>query len=308
MTSNARTANILPRRLAAAALAVAVLGVGAACANAQTSGSEASPSGTTATSAARSPSLPAALVRAPHGALPGDHVHGVTRGRDGQVLLATHDGLYAGGTDGWVKRSPTIDLMGFTIGSEGSFLASGHPGDGSDLPSPVGLISSTDGGATWQHLSRGGQSDFHALSAGGGLVVGFDGALRISRDGKDWTQQELPEAPYSLAVNTTGDRMVATTKSGTLTTKDSGKSWQSADGPTQPVVAAFADASTAYGITAQGSILVSRDSGHTWTQTGATAAAPIAFSVVAGATPEILVATEAGVQSSRDAGKTVSPA
>ncbi len=51
------------------------------------------------------------------------------------------------------------------------FYASGHPGPGVELPAPVGLIESRDGGATWDPLSRQGESDFHALTASDAGVV-----------------------------------------------------------------------------------------------------------------------------------------
>jgi hypothetical protein len=54
--------------------------------------------------------------------------------------------------------------MGFTAGKgSGVFCASGHPGEGADLPTPLGLIKSVDGGKTWEQLARQGESDFHAL-------------------------------------------------------------------------------------------------------------------------------------------------
>ena len=39
---------------------------------------------------------------------------------------------------------------------------------------------------------RGGQSDFHALTAGPAAVVGFDGVLRSSTDGTTWTTRSIP--------------------------------------------------------------------------------------------------------------------
>ncbi len=47
-----------------------------------------------------------------------------------------------------------IDLMGFTVAGPGRYLASGHPGLHVDLPQPVGLIETTDGGVTWTPVSR----------------------------------------------------------------------------------------------------------------------------------------------------------
>jgi hypothetical protein len=67
--------------------------------------------------------------------------------------LATHDGLFVAAADGWAALGPVIDLMGFSVAGPDHFYASGHPGQVSDLPNPVGLIESKDGGQTWAPLS-----------------------------------------------------------------------------------------------------------------------------------------------------------
>ncbi len=90
---------------------------------------------------------------------------------DGLVYLATHDGLFHYDDSGPVRVGPVIDLMGFTVVGPDHFYASGHPGPGVELPAPVGLIESRDGGATWDPLSRQGESDFHALTASDAGVV-----------------------------------------------------------------------------------------------------------------------------------------
>lgn len=45
-----------------------------------------------------------------------------------------------------------------------------------------------DAGRTWTVLSRGGESNFHALAVSSAGVMGFDGALRVTADGKSWTR------------------------------------------------------------------------------------------------------------------------
>ncbi len=99
-----------------------------------------------------------------------------------QILLATHDGLFDVTKQPASKIGGTNDLMGFTAGKDGIFYASGHPpGPGSDLPNPpLGLIKSTDGGQTWEKLSRQGESDFHALTTSKSGIIAFDGQLRSS--------------------------------------------------------------------------------------------------------------------------------
>jgi hypothetical protein len=97
---------------------------------------------------------------------------------DGALLLATHAGLVEVGEGGELTPiGPVIDLMGFAASGAEHYVASGHPGLRVDLPQPVGLIESTDGGRTWAALSRQGQSDFHALTVSDAGVLGFDGSL-----------------------------------------------------------------------------------------------------------------------------------
>src|SRR5512146_2926265 len=99
------------------------------------------------------------------GGLPSSHVHGVdVNPADGTVYLATHDGLFRYGGSGPQRVGPVIDLMGFAVVGPDHFYASGHPGEGADLPDPVGLIESTDAGRTWRALSRQGKSDFHTVA------------------------------------------------------------------------------------------------------------------------------------------------
>src|SRR5665647_1264911 len=82
------------------------------------------------------------------GALPGEHVHGISRDPgSGKVNLATHEGLFVLQPDAsWLQVGPTVDFMGFAISGPGVFYASGHPAEGVDLPAPVGLMKSTDAG------------------------------------------------------------------------------------------------------------------------------------------------------------------
>jgi len=70
-------------------------------------------------------------------------------------------------------------------GSAELLVASGHPGVGSLLPDPVGLIRSTDGAETWETVSLTGEIDFHSLAIDGDQVAGSAtaGELLYSADG-----------------------------------------------------------------------------------------------------------------------------
>jgi hypothetical protein len=76
--------------------------------------------------------------------------------------------------------------MGFTVVGPDHFLAGGHPGQAS-----VGLIESTDAGATWTSRSLDGQADFHSLQFRHGFVYGYDydhptGELMVTADLEVW--------------------------------------------------------------------------------------------------------------------------
>ncbi|MBM6546285.1 hypothetical protein JNO54_09060 [Janibacter sp. YIM B02568] len=194
------------------------------------------------------------------------HIHAITRDpKSGELLLATHQGLFRQ-VDGQLRKAgPVIDLMGFAVGSDGTYYASGHPGVGVDLPQPVGLITSTDGGASWEVASRGGESDFHALTAGPGTVTGFDGALRTTTDNKTWTTHPIPAPPRDVAAAPKKGTLLATTSSGLLTSTDGGQSWTTLAPPEPAVLAAWADDTTAVIATTSGRLATSSDAGSTWT-------------------------------------------
>ena len=240
---------------------------------------------------------------------PFGHVHGLALdpGTD-QLLLATHHGLFNISGESPEKIGPTNDLMGFATADAGHYYASGHPGPGSDLPNPLGLVESTDGGQTWQELSRQGESDFHALTVSEEGVIGFDGTLRITTDGQEWTESSDQIQPVNLAASTDGPVVLATTEDGVQRSDDGGATWELPEGAPVLLITAFADADTAVGVAPDGTVHVSRDAGKSWETTGGTTGQP---SAVAASTDgedglQIWVATEQGIEFSDDAGATFS--
>lgn len=157
--------------------------------------------------------------------LPSSHIHGLSVNRDtDQVLLATHEGLFDITKSPGTQVGDTNDLMGFTAaGDQDVFYASGHPGPGSDLPNPMGLIRSADGGKTWEKLSRQGESDFHALATARSGIIAYDGTLQTSPDGKTWTPASAEFVPAVLAGNPETDTVLATTRDGLQRSTDGGK-------------------------------------------------------------------------------------
>jgi uncharacterized protein (DUF305 family) len=171
----------------------------------------------------------------------------------------------------------------------------------------VGLIKSTDAGATWTVLSRGGKSDFHALTASSTSVTGYDGVLRTTLDGKAWSKGGLTAEPRTLAAAPDGSQVLATTKQGLLSSTDGGRTWGPLASAPALFLVAWADSKTVVGVTTKGGIAISADAGRTWRTALATVTSGQALSASrdkAGRL-EILIVTDTGVLQSRDDGATL---
>lgn len=236
------------------------------------------------------------------------HIHAVARDpKTGDLLLATHEGLFRHANGELLENGPVIDLMGFTVAPDGTYYASGHPGAGVDLPQPVGLITSTDSGRTWRVSSRGGESDFHALTSSPTSVVGFDGTLRSTTDGETWSTRTIPAAPRTLAASPQTGALLATTETGLLHSTDDGRSWKGLTPPATALLAAWADEQTIVIATANGQIATSNDTGATWTLQPKRIGAPQALFAQRGTDGQIetIVVADGAVLRTVDGGATV---
>lgn len=243
--------------------------------------------------------------------LPSSHIHGLSVNLEtDQVLMATHEGLFDVTREPAAKIGDTNDLMGFTAGGDQDlFYASGHPGAGSDLPNPLGLIRSTDGGKTWEQLSRQGESDFHALTSAKSGIVGFDGTMRRTPDGKTWSVIAAGFVPAALAAHPDSDTVLATTREGLQRSTDGGDTWTL--NPAAPVIqfVTFASDAEAIGVEPDGSVHYSADGGETWSRTGRIEGQVHAIAAVESSdgNPWIWAATVDGLVVSTDGGATFRP-
>jgi photosystem II stability/assembly factor-like uncharacterized protein len=236
------------------------------------------------------------------------HIHAVARDpKTGDLLLATHEGLFRHANGELLQNGPVIDLMGFTVAPDGTYYASGHPGAGVDLPQPVGLITSTDSGRTWRVSSRGGESDFHALTSSPTSVVGFDGTIRSTTDGETWSTRTIPAAPRTLAASPQTGALLATTETGLLHSTDDGRSWKGLTPPATALLAAWADEQTIVIATANGQIATSNDTGATWTLQPKRIGAPQALFAQRGTDGQIetILVADGAVLRTVDGGATV---
>ncbi|KQQ80938.1 F510_1955 family glycosylhydrolase [Arthrobacter sp. Leaf137] len=242
--------------------------------------------------------------------LPSSHVHGLSvNPQTDQALLATHEGLFDVTKSPATKIGGTNDLMGFTAAADqGVFYASGHPGPGSDMPNPMGLIRSVDGGKTWEQLSRQGESDFHALATAKSGIIAHDGTLQTSPDGKTWTPATAGFVPAVLAGNPETDSVLATTREGLQRSTDGGKTWVlNAAAPVIQFVA-FASGTEVFGVEPGGAVHYSTDAGSSWTQTGSIKGEVQAITAVkkTDGKPIIWAATTEGIVVSTDGGQVFS--
>lgn len=236
-----------------------------------------------------------------------DHVHGLSQAPGGELLIATHDGLFALNGEGSPTpvNDRTTDLMGFTVDEDGTFFASGHPGEGEQGPSALGLITSTDGGATFEEVSLGGQVDFHSLSATTGAIYGVNGGTQLMRtadDGQTWDTMQLPEPVADIAVDPATETVLATSESGVLRSEDLGQSFEVAQGAPTLLLVDWSTDGTLVGIDPAGQVFSATDP-DSWTP-GAQIDRPQAMTVTADGT--IYVATEKALLSSDDSGASFS--
>ena len=228
----------------------------------------------------------------------------------GEVLyLATHAGLLRIQSGSDVRVGPDIDLMGFAVAGPRHFYASGHPGMGSTLVDPVGLIESTDAGLTWTSRSLEGQVDLHILAAAGRTVVGFDGELRLSIDGgATWRRQPTPTPVRALAVAPTGQDFLAATSTGIIRF-DSAGSPRTLPGAPVVDMLSWAVLSTVVGVSFAGEVYVSSDAGSTWAKTGTVGADVQAVTALPAGEGnlEIFAVTAAGIMHSTDSGGHFTP-
>lgn len=213
-------------------------------------------------------------------------VHGVgmfLSGTDDTLYLATHNGLFKKGLDGWkLVGNDRSDLMGFSISSdEGTMYSSGHP---SAMNGNLGFRVSKDNGNSWTMISKVKDNpvDFHAMTASkaqNGLVYGSPGGgseLFVTVDeGASWKSLTPPDRIISLAADPLNpDRVYAGTASGLYVSDDKGQQWKHVDSSIEngsiTGIGFSSDGKTMYvfsTLDGKGFIAISIDGGSTMTKT-----------------------------------------
>lgn len=181
------------------------------------------------------------------------HIHGMGITNDGsEIYVPAHDGLkvYKDGTWGQ-GEGEKHDYMGFSMVDDG-FYSSGHPGPGSSLKNPFGVVKTTDMGKNLEILDLYQEIDFHLMAVGYNshaiYVINPEPNSRMddtglyysTDDAKTWTKAEMKGTSgqiSSIAVHPTEENIVALgTNEAIFISKDNGQSLKKiADTPTTAV-------------------------------------------------------------------------
>lgn len=155
-------------------------------------------------------------------------------------------------------------------------------------------------------LSRGGESDFHALTAGPNGVLGFDDQLRASSDGRTWNTLAVPSAPAALAIAPGTCTVVATTEDGVMRSDDDGATWEILKTPQLMFLVDWVDDETIVGAGIDGNLLTSRNAGKSWTASDQPLGKITALeaSITADGEIETLIVADSTVLRTTDGGKT----
>ena len=248
-----------------------------------------------------------------------EHVHGVgVDPADGAVYAGTHHGLFRLSETGEATRvgGRVQDFMGFTVVGPNHFLGSGHPGDGEDGPSSLGLIESTDAGRSWEPVSLAGEADFHSLEAHGEVTYGFNaltGEFLASPDREVWQQRStLPMADFT-ANPADPTVVVATTESGPAMSEDGGRTFTGLRNAPLLLLVDWAEDGTLAGVGPDGAVYLTdfdsdvdqAETAPTWREAAEIGGAPEAFEVIdrdtmyAVTDGEVLVSTDGGTSFTR---------
>ncbi|WP_421385017.1 F510_1955 family glycosylhydrolase [Bacillus salacetis] len=171
-----------------------------------------------------------------------DHIHGAGYpNNEDDLFVATHEGLMKFEDGKWLEsNSNKHDYMGFQSFQNG-FYSSGHPEEGSDLKNPLGLVKSTDEGASLEKLAFYGEIDFHYMAAGyeSGVIYAINeqpnsqlerGFYVTEDEGETWKKMSMSgfrsESIGNIAVHPSDKKIVAIAgKDGVFLSRDQGENF-----------------------------------------------------------------------------------
>ncbi len=216
------------------------------------------------------------------------HVHGLgINPADASLIVATHNGTFRLAPNAEQAERVSDDLqdtMGFTVIGPNQFLGSGHPdlpGLRAGQPEQLGVVESSDGGATWTVLALGGEADFHGLAAAHGQIYGWDarrGRFMVSADRVEWETRSTVDIVGFAVDPEDRDHIVAAGPRGLLDSTDGGSTWATVDGPVLSAVS-WDGTGGLWGLSSDGSTY--HYSANGWARAGSLPGEPAALLVTA---------------------------
>ncbi|MFD4247345.1 WD40/YVTN/BNR-like repeat-containing protein [Streptomyces sp. NPDC058525] len=201
------------------------------------------------------------------------HLHGLgVDPADGTLYAAGHLGVFRLGTTGAVRIADRYqDTMGFTVTGPRTFLASGHPSpvDPTATSPHLGLIRSTDAGATWERRAKipGGDLATHPEAPQEVWATTRDGLLHSTDGGTRF--QPVPTAPALTAVERPAPgQLIALATDGKVLASGDGTSWTERGRlpqGAQPAVLTAASPAHLLAADTNDAVYESKDGGRTWT-------------------------------------------
>ena len=183
----------------------------------------------------------------------------------GSILAGGHSGLFIS-TDGGASFSAVPDFEGVDVHAVGSSERTIY------LASPAsGLYVSTDDGKSFGRRSTAGASFMGSIwvdpeDARHAIAPSMQGgAMQTSDGGRTWTALGGPTDAMSVAVDSSGQRLVVIGMGGAQRTTDGGRTWQPLDVPESTSAATYtADGELLTAALSDGRAQVARRTGAGW--------------------------------------------
>jgi len=204
------------------------------------------------------------------------HIHDLVLDSDGQLLVASHTGLYR--IDA-VDRAVLIgteqhDLMAMTSNIDGALLAGGHPDlrldsyrvEGS--PPFLGLVRSGDNGESWDVVGLLGDVDFHALVSLNGTTFGAAGSSvwRLDTDGAWVELGQLGARDLAIDPGDAERQLAPDYDGGVWFSTDGAVTWTELDNVPSLVEIEWIASDTIIGIDAGGTVWTATEPEGAWTE------------------------------------------
>jgi hypothetical protein len=208
------------------------------------------------------------------------HIHDLVLEADGDLLVASHTGLYR------IERTDHAvlvgdeqhDLMAMAAQAD-TLIASGHPNllmeryQVEGRPPFLGLVRSNDSGESWEIVDLLGDADFHALAPTPTGLFAAETTGRIwflDETSGQWSQLGEVEA-RDLAVNPADptQQLAPDYDAGVWASNDGAVTWTRLDTAPPLIEIEWESAQGIVGITVDGGVWVSDELEDAWTETAA---------------------------------------